>query len=101
MSAKSPYVTLRMFGKHRLGPATNLVDVVNLPRSVMQETDGRGLQQQIVVVWRTAHEGRQSGGRVADLETEAIGEKPLRRFQIRRSHDHVSKFARVYSFGPF
>src|SRR5207253_10180982 len=82
--AESPDVPLWMLLEHRRRAAADLVDVVDLPRSVMQETD-RCLQDEHVVMIRgAAHERADILDRVAELEAEDV--------EVERSHDgHVCR----------
>jgi hypothetical protein len=63
--------------KHRHGAPANFIDIINLPRRVMQERHRGWLEQQIVVVGGAPHERGESSDPVADLEPNSVAEKAL------------------------
>jgi hypothetical protein len=81
--------------RHRRGAPPDLVDVIDLPRGVVQEVHRCLLHEQIVMIRRAPHERGQAGHPVADLEPQALGEEPLRGLLVKRADDHVPKPARL------
>src|SRR6266571_3534691 len=82
VAAQPPDVPLRMAFQHRRGAPPDLVDVVDLPRGVVQEIHRCLLHQQVVMIRRAPHERGQPRHPVAHLEPQTLGEEPLRRFLI-------------------
>lgn len=96
VAAKTPDVALGVGLEHRGRSAPDLVDVIDLPRGVVQERDRCLLNEHVVVVGRTAHERSQTRDGVADLEPDALLKEPLREFLVGRAEDDVAELARPY-----
>src|SRR5271166_606763 len=92
--AEPPDMPRRVFLQHGGGPATHLVDVIDLPGGVMQERHRRLLDQDVVMVGGAAHERGQARHRIADLEPEAASEKLLRELLAGRPEHDVPQLAR-------
>ena len=76
------------------------IDVLHLPRGVMQEREGARLDQHVVVVRRAAQEGRADGGHlVAHAEAEAIDEEAARGRRVGRGRDDVREPVRPRRLG--
>ena len=89
VAAEAPDVALGIGLEHGGGAAADLVDVVDLPRGVVQEVDRGLLDEHVVVVGGAAHERREAGDGVADLEAQALGEEPLAGLLVDRADHHV------------
>ena len=99
MPPGAPHVALRMALQHVHGPPAHLVDVVDLPRGVVEEVDRRLLGQEVVVVGRAAHEGGHADV-VADLEPQTLGEEPLGGVLVDRPDHDVAELAGADGLGP-
>ncbi len=82
--------------QHRSGPTAHLVDIVDLPRGVVQVGHRRRGEQDIVMVGRTPHERGDAGHGIADLEAQPLNEESLRPLVIGRAEHDVTKFARMH-----
>ena len=72
-------MTLGLTLEHARSSAPDFVDVADLPRRVVQERHRGRLNEQVVVVGGASHERREPDDLVADLETDSLLEKALRR----------------------
>ena len=61
----------------------------------MQEVQRGLLHQQVVMIGRAPHERGQPRHPVADLESQALGEEPLRRLLIQGADHHVAEALRL------
>ena len=93
MTAKTPGVAFGVTFEHPHGAAADFVDIVDLPRRVMEERHWGGLEEQVVVVGGAAHEGGDTGDLVAYLESDPIDEEALRGFGVGSADDDVAELA--------
>ena len=94
MSAKAPDVASWIDCKQRLRALADLVDVVDLPRRMVEERHGSVDQPDIVVVGAAAKEGDHPGAGVADLESEHVGEEADAGVEVGGGVQHVAELAR-------
>ncbi len=88
MATEAPRVAARVGGDHGGGGRADGVDVVHLPRRVVEEGERARLDQEVVVVRRAAHEGcAQAGDLVAHAKAEAVHKEAARGRHVRgREH---------------
>ena len=95
MPAKTPDVAFGVALEHRLRPAADVVDVIDLPGRVVQEVHRRGQHEHVVVVGRAAQERGDADDPVADLEPEPFGEETRGGGVVGGAEDGVSELARA------
>ena len=98
--AEPPGVAPRVPRHHGRPRGADRVDVVHLPRAVMQEGERPRLHEHVVVIRRAAHEGGADRGHlVADAEAEPLDEEAARGGCVGRGRHHVRELARPRPLG--
>ena len=82
--------------EHGGGAAADLVDVVDLPRRVVQVADRRRLHEHVVVLGGAPHEGGQERHLVADLEPQALDEERRAGLLVGGTDHHVPELAGMH-----
>ena len=77
MAAQSPHVTAGIGLEHFDRPAPDVVDIVDLPSSVVQEAHRRLQHENVVMVGGASHECACTLDLVADLEAESVDKEKL------------------------
>ena len=82
--------------EHRVRAAADVVDVVDLPRGVVQEAHRSTEDQHVVVVGRAAHECARALDPVAHLEPEAVDEERHAPLRVGAAQHRVPELARAH-----
>jgi hypothetical protein len=93
VTAESPHTAVGIGGQQAVCALADLVDVVHLPRRVMEERHRRDDQADVVMIVGTPKEGDDAGRGVAELEPQHVHEEVLAGLEIGRAVQHVSEAA--------
>src|ERR1017187_1331867 len=99
VTAQTPDVAVRVVLEHHVRTPSDLVDVVDLPRGVVQKRHWRGQDEDVVVVDRAAQERAGSLDVVTDLEAEAGDEERLRHLVVGGAEHGVPELAGHHPLG--
>src|SRR5579875_89933 len=95
MPAEAPDMTARIGFQHSGGAASDLIHIVDLPGTVMEERHRSLLNEDIMVIWRTAKECCKAWHRVAQFEPKPVTEEALRPFLVDRPENDVPEPPRL------
>ena len=95
VAAEPPDIAARVDGEQVLRALADLVDIVDLPRRMVEERNGRIDEPDIVMVGAAAEEGDHAGAGVAELEAEHVGEEAHAGLEIGGRVQHMAELARA------